>query len=138
MTMPSLKIIGFCCRNALDALRQSQGLPEQGCFAFEPAVKIIQLPCSSKIETLAIIKAFESGADAIFVLGCPDKKCHMLDGNYRARKIVNYTRKLLDEIGIETKRLEMFQLETSECQQIDQIVSVMTGTVEALSSDTTN
>lgn len=93
---------------------------------------MILLPCSSKVGTLAIIKAFEAGADGIFVLGCPDGKCHLLGGNQRARKIVNYTRRLLDEIGIESSRLEMFQLGTPEWQHLDQVAQAMTKRIESL------
>ena len=102
----------------------------------EPAVKIVVLPCSSKIETLGIIKAFESGIDGIFVLGCPDEKCHLLGGNYRARKVVKYTKKLLEEIGIESGRLEMFQLGTPECQNFDQAVRSMNEIIESLGKTT--
>ncbi len=126
MGKSSPRIIGFCCQNALTSISSNQDLTGNGRLLLEPIVKIIQLPCSSKVETLGIIKAFESGVDAIFVLGCPDEKCHLLDGNYRALKVVNYTKGLLDEIGIGSVRLEMFQLETPEGQHIDEIINSMT------------
>ena len=129
MAKHSLRIIGFCCQHAL---RNEQGLVGKERGAFEPTIKIVALPCSSKVETLAIMKGFESGADGIFVLGCPDGKCHLLDGNHRARKIINYTKRLLDDIGIESGRLEMFQLETPEWQSFDQIAKAMTGRIESL------
>ena len=74
----SPRIIGFCCQNAL---REEEDLAGKGRVSFEPTIKIVVLPCSSKVETLAIIKAFESGVDGIFVLGCPDGKWHLLSGN---------------------------------------------------------
>lgn len=124
--MTSARIVGFCCKNALDSLDEQQTLTGNRRLSFEPAVKIVQLPCSSKVETLGIIKAFESGAAAIFVLGCPDKACHLLDGNYRAQKVINYTKGLLDETGIGSFRLKMFQLETPEAEDFDQIIAMMT------------
>ena len=129
MAKPSLRIIGFCCQNALSS---EQGLAGKGRVSFEPTIKIVSLPCSSKVETLAIIKAFEAGADGIFVVGCPDGKCHLLGGNHRARKIVNYTKRLLDDIGIESSRLEMFQLGTPEWQGFDEVVQAMTKTIKSL------
>ena len=102
MKSDSLKIIGFCCQNAVSG---EEDLAEKGRMSFEPTVKIITLPCSSKADTLGIIKAFERGADGIFVIGCPEDRCHLLGGNERARKIVNYTKRLLDEIEIGSDRL---------------------------------
>ena len=127
------RIISFCCQNAISGERDLAG---KGRVLLEPAVKIIALPCSSKIETLGIIKAFESGVDGIFVIGCPDDKCHLLGGNYRARKIIKYTKRLLEEIGIESSRLEMFQLGTSECQDFDRAVRSMNKRIESLGQTT--
>jgi F420-non-reducing hydrogenase iron-sulfur subunit len=120
-----IRIIGFCCKNAINSFNYALSLSGKKGFLLEPSVKIVQLPCSSKAETLGIIKAFESGADGIFVLGCPEGKCHTLDGNYRARKVVEYTKTLLDEIGIEKGRLEMFQIRTPEDRDFEQIISSM-------------
>ena len=123
----SPRIIGFCCQNAL---RGEEELAGKGWVSYEPTIKIVVLPCSSKVETLTIIKAFESGADAVFVLGCPDGKCHLIDGNCRAQKIVNYTKGLLEEIGIESSRLEMFQLGTPEWQHFDQVIQSLRDSIQ--------
>ena len=131
--MPSPRIVGFCCKNALNSLSGQRDMSDNGWLSLEPAIRIVQLPCSSKVETLGIIKAFESGADAIFVLGCPEKKCHLLNGNDRALKVVNHTKGLLDEIGIERFRLDMFQLVTPEGQHFDRIINTMTERIETLS-----
>ena len=127
------RIISYCCQNAISG---EPGLAGNERFLLEPAIKIVTLPCSSKIETLGIIKAFESGVDGIFVIGCPDDKCHLLGGNYRARKIIKYTKRLLEEIGIESSRLEMFQLGTPECQNFDQAVRSMNERIESLGQTT--
>jgi len=130
-----MRIIGFCCKNALNSFDRMLFSSEKGIFFMEPSIKIVQLPCSSKIEPLGIIKAFESGANGIFVLGCPEGKCHLLNGNHRARKVVEYTKILLDEIGIEKNRLEMFQIGISESQHFDQIISLMAESVAMVSLD---
>lgn len=129
-----MRIIGFCCKNALNSFDRMLFSSEKGIFFMEPSIKIVQLPCSSKIEPLGIIKAFESGADGIFVFGCPEGKCHLLDGNYRALKVVEYIKMLLDEIGIEQNRLKMFQLENSEGRHFDQIISSMVESIGTISS----
>jgi coenzyme F420-reducing hydrogenase delta subunit len=119
---PSIKLIGFCCRNAIES---DPVLAEKGWHAYEPEIKIISVPCSSKVETLGIMKAFESGVDGIFVLGCPDNTCRLLDGNARAQRMINYTRKLLGEIDIETDRLSMIRFGTPEFQDFDHVARHM-------------
>jgi F420-non-reducing hydrogenase iron-sulfur subunit len=125
----SIRILGFCCQNAIAGEGDLAG---EGRMSFEPTVKIVQIPCSSKVDTLPIIKAFEAGADGVFVLGCPDQACHLLDGNLRARKVVNHTKRLLGEIGIESSRLEMFQLGTPEWEHFEQVAEAMTERIESL------
>lgn len=131
MTEPSIRIVGFCCRNAIES---DPVLAEKGWHAFEPEIKILSVPCSSKVETLGIIKAFESGIDGIFILGCKEHTCRLLDGNLRAQRTVNYTRKLLSEIGIESDRLFLVQLGTPEFQDFDQVARHMIQHIQSLLS----
>lgn len=124
-----IKIIGFCCRNAIES---DPVLADKGWHAFEPAIKILSVPCSSKIETLGIIKAFESGADGVFVIGCKENTCRLLDGNQRAQRTINYTKHLLDEIRIESNRLFMIQMGTPEFKDLNQVVSYVTERIQTM------
>lgn len=129
MTEAPIRIIGFCCKNAIE---KDPFLAERGWHAFEPEIKILSLPCSSKIETLGIIKAFEAGSDGIFILGCKEKTCRLLDGNARAQKTVDYTKKLLHEINLETDRLTMIQLGTPEFKDFNQVARYMAELIRTL------
>ena len=129
MTEAPIRVIGFCCKNAIES---DPVLAEKGWHAFEPEIKILSVPCSSKVETLSIIKAFESGIDGIFVLGCKENTCRLLDGNLRAQRTINYTKKLLSEINIETDRLTMIQLGTSEFKDFNQVARYMTELIRTL------
>jgi F420-non-reducing hydrogenase iron-sulfur subunit len=129
MTEGPIRIIGFCCKNAIES---DPVLAEKGWHAFEPEIKILSVPCSSKVETLSLIKAFESGIDGIFVLGCQENNCRLLDGNVRAQRTLNYTKKLLSEIDIETNRLTMVQLGTGEFKDFNQVARYMTELIQRL------
>jgi coenzyme F420-reducing hydrogenase delta subunit len=113
-----IRIIGFCCRNAFES---DPILVEKGWHAYEPEITILSVPCSSKVETLSIIKAFESGVDGIFVLGCKKNTCRFLDGNLRAQRTIDYTKKLLSEIDIDTNRLFMVQLGSDEFKDFEHV-----------------
>jgi coenzyme F420-reducing hydrogenase delta subunit len=78
------------------------------------------------------MKAFEDGADAVFVAGCLEGQCHYLTGNLRARKRINYVKRLLEEVGIEGERLEIFNLSSAMGGRFAEIVEEMTETVKAL------
>ncbi len=77
-------------------------------------VKFIKLPCTGKIDVRYILAAFEQGADGVYVVGCPIGNCHHVRGNERGWARVKRTKKILDEIGLGSERLEMFFMSGSQ------------------------
>ena len=70
----------------------------------------IKMPCSSISREVFLLRAFEAGADAVVVLVCPVNSCRYVQGNIRTAKRVARVKKLLDEIGIDGRRLNMFNI----------------------------
>ncbi|MDI6789064.1 MAG: hydrogenase iron-sulfur subunit [Thermodesulfobacteriota bacterium] len=126
---PPCKIIGFCCEHALNEEKELTG---KDWLQSQSTVKVSVSPCSSKADMLALMKAFESGVDGVFVLGCATDDCSLVDGCRRAGKLVNYTKRLLDEISLGGERLEMFHLGTPGCECMEQAVGTMIRRIEAL------
>jgi F420-non-reducing hydrogenase iron-sulfur subunit len=59
-------IVAFCCEHcAYAAADLAGGLRIQ----YPPEIKIIQLPCTAKMDILLALDAIESGADGIMVAG---------------------------------------------------------------------
>jgi coenzyme F420-reducing hydrogenase delta subunit len=81
---------------------------------YPPDIKVLLMPCTGRVDIIHLLKAFEAGADAVFVAGCLEGECHYLMGNIRAKKRVNKVKKDLVPMGIEPERLEMFNLSSSE------------------------
>lgn len=75
---------------------------------YPPNIKLVRLPCTGKMDVQYILKAFEEGADGVYVVGCPIGNCHHVRGNERGKARVERAKKLLDEIGLGAERLEMF------------------------------
>ena len=55
-----------------------------------------------------------SGADGVMVAGCDEGSCHFIQGNLRAKKRVQYAKELLEEVGINPERLEMYHIAASQ------------------------
>lgn len=81
---------------------------------YPSSVRVIQLPCSGRVDILHLLKAFEDGADGVYVAGCLEGDCHYLTGNLKARRKVNYVKKVLETLGIEPERVEMFNMSSAE------------------------
>jgi F420-non-reducing hydrogenase iron-sulfur subunit len=81
---------------------------------YPTSIKIILVPCTGKVDVLHILRAFEKGADGVYVVGCMEGDCHYNSGNLRARKRVEQAQKLLETIGIGGERVQMYNLSSSE------------------------
>lgn len=61
-----LQIIAYCCKHcAYAAADLAGGLRMQ----YPTAVKIVELPCTGRIDVLTMLEALEQGADGIMVAG---------------------------------------------------------------------
>jgi coenzyme F420-reducing hydrogenase delta subunit len=100
-------IVAFCCHYCAYTAADMAGSKR---LPYPPNVKIIRVPCSGKVDAIHIVKAFEQGADGVYVAGCLEGDCHFKNGNLRAAQRVARVQKLLDEIGVESDRLEMVMI----------------------------
>jgi F420-non-reducing hydrogenase iron-sulfur subunit len=94
------RITVFHCFNAVENLAD--------IVKIDCDIKEIQMPCSSMTKEVFLLRAFESGADAVVVIVCPQGTCRYIEGNIRAGKRVARVKKLLDEIGLDSQRLNIF------------------------------
>lgn len=95
-------------------------------------VKIVKVPCTGRVDTLIILKAFEAGVDGVYLAGCLEGECHFLKGNLRAKKRVLYTKSLLEEVGLEASRVEMYNMSSSQGQRFAEVAREMTERIRAL------
>jgi F420-non-reducing hydrogenase iron-sulfur subunit len=108
------QIMVFHCFNALQdvSLMGGEGLE----------INSVKMPCSSITREIVLLKAFEAGADAVVVLVCPEGSCRYLEGNLRAQKRVARVKKMLDDIGIDGRRLNIFNINPGDQSAADSII----------------
>lgn len=123
------KIVAFCCTYCAYAAADLAGTMR---LQYPPNIRIIEVPCSGDAGEQVLIQAFEHGADGVFVAGCLEGSCHFLQGNCHARKRVEAVKKILDEIGLGSERLEMYNLSSSMGQRFVQIAHEMTERIRQL------
>ena len=123
------KIVAYCCNFCAFAAADLAGAMR---LQYPPSVRIIRLPCTGKVDAIHLMKAFEDGADGVFVAGCLEGQCHYLEGNLRARKRVAYVKRLLAEVDIEPERIDMFNLSSAMGGRFAEIVKEMTQRIKEL------
>jgi F420-non-reducing hydrogenase iron-sulfur subunit len=95
-------------------------------------VKVLKVPCTGRVDVITVLKAFESGVDGVYLAGCLEGECHFLKGNLRAKKRVQHLKILLDEVGIGSDRVEMYNLSSSSGPRFAEIAREMTEKIRAL------
>ena len=98
--------------HCINSFSEGVALPSNGEGDLE--LKTVRMPCSSMVKDVFLLRAFETGADGVVVLVCPEEQCRYVEGSIRARKRVEWVQKLLDEIGIDGRRLSIFNIPSGD------------------------
>ncbi len=123
------EVVAFCCRHCTYAAADLAGGLRQ---SYPSALKIVELPCTGRIDVPTLLHSFEQGADGVLVAGCLEGRCHYLQGNLYARKRVDYLGGLLREIGLEPERLRMINISAAMGVQFAQLAAEHVHTIRAL------
>lgn len=62
----SLQIVAYCCHHCAYAAADLAGGMR---LSYPTDVKVIEIPCTGKIDSLQVLRAFERGVDGVMVAG---------------------------------------------------------------------
>ncbi len=80
--------------------------------------------CTGRVDLAFILRAFLNGADGVFIGGCWPGECHYVtEGNYLALSTVLLSKKLLELIGINPKRLRLEWISASEGNRFAEVTN---------------
>jgi F420-non-reducing hydrogenase iron-sulfur subunit len=123
------QIVAFCCANcASSAAKVAHGMKK----ALPDNIKIIQVPCTGRIETLHLLKPFEEGADGVYVAGCQADSCQYISGITKAAKRVEQVKNILEELSMEPERIDVFHMSAGKGQEFVEVADRMVNTIKAL------
>jgi F420-non-reducing hydrogenase iron-sulfur subunit len=125
------KVTIFHCVKALGELA-SLTLADSNDFD----LRVVKLPCSSMVKDVYLLRAFEAGSDAVIVLACPEGQCRYVTGNLRAKKRVGRVQNLLDEIGLDGRRLSLFNIASQDGEATAKIIGDTLSDLESLGPST--
>ncbi|MBP8625610.1 MAG: hydrogenase iron-sulfur subunit [Syntrophorhabdaceae bacterium] len=115
----SLEIIGFACSYCSFKASEMAGSLR---MKYPEGIKLVEVPCSSRVDPAFIIKALNEGADGVFVAGCHPGDCHFIKGNYYTRRKIAALKEMLDVFSMKDK-LRLFWVSASEARRFVDKVS---------------
>lgn len=122
------RIVSFCCHNCIAYAEDTLNSFRENNFTLH----LVKMPCTGKVEILHLLRAVEEGADGVMVVGCLEGECHYLEGNIRTKRRVAFAGQMLQEIGFEGKRVQMYTIDVSKPDQLVEIMQDMLKIVNEL------
>ena len=106
----SPRIVAFCCDKSGYVAADMAGmlgmpLPE--------TLDIIRVPCAGRIDALHLLRALENGADGVLIFACHEENCQSLTGNLIVKARLGYVHGIMEKIGLERERLELYNVATN-------------------------
>jgi F420-non-reducing hydrogenase iron-sulfur subunit len=129
------EIIGFACSFCTFKASEMAGSLR---MKYPDGVKIIQVPCSSRVDPAFVIKSILDGADGVFVAGCHPGDCHFIKGNYFTRRKIAALKEMLDAFGMKGK-LRLFWVSAAEARRfVDKVTGMYNEIKEKKNAGKTN
>jgi len=123
------KIVAFCCNWCTYTGADLAGLNR---MKYPPNVRVIRLPCSSRVNPQFVLRAFQNGCDGVLVCGCHPGDCHYTTGNYYTRRRYMLMKRLMEFIGIDPNRFIVRWISGSEAVKFRETVTEATNLIEKL------
>lgn len=124
------KIVAFLCQWCAYAGADLAGVTR---LKYPANVVPIRVPCTGRIDPQFVLEAFSKGADGVFIGGChTPTDCHYISGNYKALKRYLILKKLLEQMGIDPRRLRLEWVSASEGQKYAKVITEFTEEIKKI------
>jgi heterodisulfide reductase subunit C/coenzyme F420-reducing hydrogenase delta subunit len=89
------RVLLFVCQWSLRTDAELQRVAER----YGERVRVVNLPCSGRVDPAMILLALTKGADGVLVVGCDDGECHYTRGTYLGRSKVALIDTVLEQMS---------------------------------------
>ena len=129
------RIVAFCCKYCAYAAGDLAGSMR---ISYPANIRVIQVPCTGRIDVIHMMRALENGADGVYVAGCLEGECHFLSGNLKAKRRVAQVKNILAAVGTDPERLQMYNLSSAMGPRFAEIARDMTDRMRTLGPNPAN
>jgi len=98
---------------------------------FGDRVRVVNLPCSGRVDPAMILMALTKGADGVMVIGCQDGECHYTRGTYIGRSKLALLGEMLDQMGLAKQRVKFAELGSLDRFVLPSLITEMTEAIES-------
>ena len=91
-----------------------------------PNFRVVRVMCSGRVDVLMPLLALARGADGVMISGCHPGDCHYQDGNYRTQARTALLHRLLDDFGVDQRRLRLEWISAAEGRKFAAVMDEFT------------
>jgi len=121
------RILAFVCQWSLRSDAEWEHLRGLG-----EHVRVVNLPCSGRVDPDFITLALAKGADGVLVVGCKEGECHYQRGTYQGRAKVRLLEQLLDDMGVARGRVRFVELGALDRFVLPGLIGSMSREIETI------
>ncbi len=111
MPPKDMNIIIFGCMQCCYAAADLAGTMK---MQYDVTSRLIRMPCTARLDINFILKALQEGADGVLVVGCHPGDCAYRTGNLGAERRVRFAKKLIEQLGLDERRVKMVFVSAAE------------------------
>lgn len=123
------KILGFLCNWCAYSGADLAGISR---IQSSPSLRSVRVMCTGRVDPSFVFKAFASGADGVLLAGCHPGDCHYAEGNFKCLRRALLTRQVLEQFGIDGRRLRLEWISAAEAEKFGQVSMEMEREIRAL------
>ncbi len=116
------RIVAFYCRECAYAAADAAGNARTSLPA---TIRSVLVPCTGRVSPLHLLSALAEGADGVYVAGCLEGQCHYREGNFHAIDRVTFCQRLLESVGVEPERVQMFTMSAADSPRFSAVARTM-------------
>ncbi|PWM42880.1 MAG: ferredoxin [Clostridiales bacterium] len=95
--------------------------------------RAVRVMCSGRVEPSFVLKAFLEGADGVLIAGCHiPSDCHYTNGNFKTQARYEMFQPLLDQLGIDRRRLRLEWISASEGEKFANVMDDFSAQIKEL------
>jgi F420-non-reducing hydrogenase iron-sulfur subunit len=123
------KIVGFLCRWCSYTGADLAGTSR---IQYPSNMSAIRVMCSGRVDPTFVVKALSDGADGVLIAGCHPGDCHYSEGNYKTMRRYPMLLNLLEQFGIDRRRVRLEWISASEGKLFAEVVKDFTEQLKSL------
>jgi F420-non-reducing hydrogenase iron-sulfur subunit len=123
------RLVGFLCNWCSYTGADLAGTAR---IKYPPNLRVVRVMCSGRVDPNFILDALVRGADGVLVCGCHPGDCHYSEGNYKCQSRLPITKRIVEGMGVDPRRVRLEWVSASEGARFAEVVRDFTNEVRAL------